>query len=473
MPNLLTAWTKLEDEFSVRQRLRASLLTWATEVLDPLGQKPARHHRLLIDALERVARGENDRLMVLMPPGSAKSTYTSVLFPAWWFTQFPQSSVIAVSHTHGLAENFSRRVRSLITSRKGQLGLELDKNDRAASHWRLMTGGDYFATGVRGAVTGRRADLIIIDDPIRSLAEAERSSDRDRMWQWYKSDLATRLKPNGRIILIMTRWHESDLGGTLLASSPDEWNVIRLPALAEANDPLGRAEGDPLWPEWEDKAALQRKRELVGERIWSSLFQQSPRQPTGSVFKVSALTIVDAVKLGSDDQMVRAWDLAATLPSDGSDPDWTVGVKLHRDAALRFTVVDVVRFRGGPRQVEEGILSTARLDGTNVVIGLPEDPGQAGRSQIAYLAGRLAGYRLIASRETGAKATRALPVASQLEAGNIALVRANWNHVFLEELRDFPTGRKDDQVDALVRAFTTIINLGSPTRQVNLPFFAR
>ena len=148
-------------------------------------------------------------------------------------------------------------------------------------------------------------------------------------------------------------------------------------------------------------------------------------------------------------------------------------MKLSRDSVGHFTVLDVVRLRGSPRQVEDTIVATARLDGTAVWIGLPEDPGQAGKSQVAYLAGRLAGYRVIASRETGAKLTRALPLASQIEANNVSIVRGHWNHAFIEELRDFPHGAKDDQVDALSRAFSTLIGAAEPIHAVTVPFLSR
>ncbi len=129
--------------------------------------------------------------------------------------------------------------------------------------------------------------------------------------------------------------------------------------------------------------------------------------------------------------------------------------------------------RGTPHEMEAAISEAARIDGTTVTIGLPEDPGQAGKHQASYLTGRLAGYRIATSRETGAKTTRAAPVASQVEARNFAIVRAEWNHAFLEELRDFPFGRKDDQVDALSRAFTMLTEAGAPARRISLPLLAR
>jgi predicted phage terminase large subunit-like protein len=411
--------------------------------------------------------------MVLMPPGSAKSTYASLLFPAWWFTQHPTSSVIATSHTTSLAEHFGRQVRELIREYSDQLGYQLQSGRQAAGHWETSERGQYFATGIRGPLIGRRADLVIIDDPVKSEAEADSNLLRDRVWNWYRFDLTTRLKPRARVVLIMTRWHMDDLAGRLLAQNATEWELIRLPALAEQDDPLERPPGAALWPEWEDEAALQRKRETIGERAWSALFQQSPRPAVGSLFKTDAIDILDGPPTHYKGPVVRGWDLAATAVLGGHDPDWTAGVKLARDDRGRFIVLDVVRMRGTPHQVEEAIGEAARVDGREVTIGLPQDPGQAGKHQAGYLARQLAGYRIDTSRETGSKLTRATPVASQVEAGNFAIVRANWNHALLEELRDFPFGGKDDQVDALSRAFTLLAENSQPTRLISLPVLTR
>jgi predicted phage terminase large subunit-like protein len=473
MPSSLSNWQRLEGESAQRQTIRSSLTEWAAVALAAAGQAPAAHHRLLIKELESLSHGETDRLMVLMPPGSAKSTYASVLFPAWWFTQHPRSSIIATSHTADLAEHFGRQVRNLVLEHGPRLGYELVPDKRSAGRWQTSCRGVYLAAGIRGPIIGHRADLAIIDDPIKSQAEADNPGFRDHVWGWYRSDLSTRLKPGARVLLIMTRWHEDDLGGRLLAQQRDQWRVLRLPALAEADDPLGRAPGAPLWPDWESAAELNRKRGSIGERAWSALFQQAPKPLEGGLFKVPRLEFVDAPPPPASGVVVRAWDLAATQASGGNDPDWTAGVKLLRDASGRYTVLDVSRLRGTPREVEAAIVAAARADGTNVTIGLPEDPGQAGKSQVSYLATLLTGYRITASRETGAKLTRAMPVASQIEAGNVALVRSAWTDAFLEELRDFPYGRKDDQVDALSRAFAMVTELGRPARRLNVPLLAR
>jgi len=404
-----------------------------------------------------------------MPPGSAKSTYVSVLFPAWWLHRRHGSAVIAACHTADLAEHFGRQVRHLVAEHAQILGYGLAANDRAAGRWSTTDGGTYFATGVRGPLTGRRADLVVIDDPIKSHAEADSAIYRDHTWNWFRSDLVTRLRPEARVVVVMTRWHPDDLGGRLLETD-DGWTVLRLPALAEADDPLGRAPGEALWPEWEDRAALERKRALMGGRIWSALFQQSPRRDEGALFPIGRIDVVEAaVEIPS----VRAWDLAATADEDGRDPDWTVGLKLGRELSGRFLVLDVVRLRGGPHEVEEAIVTTAHQDGRTVPIGLPQDPGQAGKHQAAWLTARLAGHRVTISPETGAKLTRALPVAAQAEAGHLRLVRGGWKRALLDELRDFPHGRKDDQVDALSRAFSMLTEAPPPMRRLRLPIMSR
>ncbi len=465
--------TSASYETALRTSVRSDLTCWASYAMSRSSQFPAAHHRLLLANLGRLSRGETDRLMVLMPPGSAKSTYASILFPAWWFIHHPRSSVIGASHTATLAAYFSRRVRDTVTQHASRLGYEISNSDRAAAHWTTTTGGEYYSAGTRGSFVGRRADLVVIDDPLRSQAEADSPSLRERIWGWYQSDLATRLKPNARIVLIMTRWHEDDLGGRLLARSESEWTVLRLPALAEAADPLGRMAGAPLWPEWEDLAELSRKRLTVGERAWSALFQQSPQPQTGRLFDPSRLRTIGQQAERAGTPTVRAWDLAATAATGDNDPDWTVGVKLARESVGTYSILDVVRLRGSPRQVEDAIVATAAADGPNVRIGLPEDPGQAGKSQIAYLVTRLSGYHVSASREAGGKAARAAPVASQMDAGNMGLVQAQWNHAFLDELKLFPFGRKDDQVDALARAFGMLTSLSQATRKLNVPLLVR
>ena len=435
--------------------------------MKPGGMEPAKHHLQILDALEGVSSGKTRQLMLLLPPGAAKSTYASRLFPAWWLARHPRSAVISACHTARLAEHFGRGVRGLLDEHSDWLGVKVAGDARAAGRFVTETGAEYFGVGVHGAVTGRRADLALIDDPIRSFAEAESFSAREHLWDWFRSELVTRMKPKGRIVLIMTRWHCDDLAGRLIEQGG--WTTLRLPALAEANDPMGRAMGAALWPEWEDVAAVEAKRAMLGERQFAALFQQAPQREGGQVFDPRLLRLVDCVPDGVG---VRAWDLACTADGSG-DPDWTVGVKLVRDARGTVFVDDVIRFRAVSGEVTERIRATAVMDGTNVAVGLPQDPGQAGKSQVMFLTQVLAGFRVVATPETGAKFVRAMPVASQVTSGTVAMRRAAWNGAFLDELASFPQGRKDDQVDALARAFAMLLDVSTPARFADLSFSAR
>jgi predicted phage terminase large subunit-like protein len=445
----------------VRRRCRESLLTWCEAALSVYGQEPQPHHRLLIRELEDIEAGRNDRLMVFMPPGSAKSTYASVLFPPWFLARRANRDVIGASHGADLAEDFSGRVVRTIKEHPGELGYGLLTESQKL--WRTSNGGVYRAAGAGGSITGRRADLFVIDDPIKGREDADSEVIREKVWAWYRAEVITRLKPGARIVLIQTRWHESDLGGRLLeemAAGADQWRVISLPAIAEAeDDPLGRAIGDPLWPEWEDLPALERKRMAVGAREWAALYQQRPAPLEGSLFKVGQIGVMDTAPAGGI--IARAWDLAATAQVGSRDPDWTAGVKLARLNDGRLVVLDVVRLRGGPDEVESTIVNTAAQDRHGVRVGLPQDPGQAGKQQVLYFTRRLMGFTIDSSPETGDKATRAAPVASQVNVGNLHIVKAPWNRAFLDELAAFPSGSHDDQVDALSRAFS-MVGLSAP-----------
>lgn len=255
------------------------------------GVKPARHHKLLIEALEEVENQQWDVLLVMMPPGSAKSTYGSVLFAGWYLGRHPERCVIAASHTQELADRFGRRVRNLYAGEEHQKifpGTGLSADSTAAGRWDTMHGGEYFAAGVGGSVTGRRADLAIIDDPVKSREDADSATVREKQWSWWRDDLMTRLKPGAAIVLIMTRWHEDDLAGRMLEdlkSTSQRVKIIKLAMEAGEDDPLGRAPGELLWPEWFTPQMVEAaKRE---PRTWTALYQQEPRPIGGGELQIS------------------------------------------------------------------------------------------------------------------------------------------------------------------------------------------
>jgi len=452
-----------------RVRCREDYLTWCTTIMAARDLAPAAHHRVIIDKVESVINGTGPkRLLINAPPGAAKSTYTSELLPVHLLNRFPRFNFIGASNTSMLAEDFSDRSLAIVDQHPELMRFRLRK--RSAPLWTTSTGGRYRAAGVGVAIAGNRADGALIDDPVRSREDADSETMRERVWNWYMSDLRTRLKPGAWVIVIMTRWHEDDLGGRLIERQPGLWDVLNIPAHAlgpDPNtgivppDPLGRAPGVGLWAddEYGYGAALQvikSEYEAAGAmRDWWALFMGRPTAGEGTVFKVNQLGYLDDAPKETSN-IVRAWDLAATKKLGTSNPDWTVGVKVMRTAQDGYVVLDVVRMRGGPEEVENCILATAKADGRKVQISIPQDPGQAGKAQVQGFGKKLAGYKVLSSPETGDKATRAAPAAAQVNLGNVSLVRASWNAPFREELAAFPSALHDDQVDAFSRGFSVV-----------------
>lgn len=264
---------------------------------------PAQHHQVIIEALEKVDRGEIKRLMILAPPGSAKSTYASVLFPAWQMGRHPTKDIICASQTQELADRFGRRARNLVASQthRDVFGNGLAKDQRAAGQWTTERGGEYFATGVQ-PFAGRRADGAITDDLIRGRKDADSFTVRNSAWEWVLGDLRPRLKPNAWWVYITTRWHEDDPAGRILpekwdghsgwvtARDGEKWYVLSLVAVVETaeeaeHDPLGREIGEIIWPEWFTPEMLAQEKRSQGPRNWNALYQQKPKPDEGAILK--------------------------------------------------------------------------------------------------------------------------------------------------------------------------------------------
>lgn len=274
-------------ELLARRAARSSFTGYCRYRLPP-DQQLALHHELITEALDMVERNVPgfDRVLIMMPPGSAKSTYGSCYFPEYFAGRNPQLSVIAGSHTSELAERFGRRVRNgIMTPEFAAIfpNVTLSDDNTAAGRWATNHGGEYTAVGVGGSVTGRRADLIVVDDPVRSREDADSERVRQKTWDWWVNDMMTRLKPGGRVVVIMTRWHEDDLAGRLLDQEPGRWKVIKLPMIAGDNDLLGREPGERLWKEWFTEEMVRQAQQ--DPRSWISLYQQEPRPIEGAEFK--------------------------------------------------------------------------------------------------------------------------------------------------------------------------------------------
>ena len=249
----------------------------------------ARHLDLLCSLLESVESNEINKLIITMPPRHGKSMTVTESFPSWFIGRNPERRVIEVSYGAELAQRFGRSNRQKLE----EFGLEIfdikvSHDNASATNWGIENhSGGMISAGVGGSITGQGADLLIIDDPIKNRQEAESQTYRENIWAEWKDTLSTRLHPGGRVVVIMTRWHEDDLVGRLLSQS-DTWGLINLPAVAEDDDILGRSEGQALWLEhgYDEQWARAKKAE-VGSRSWDSLFQGHPRPMEGSLFKSS------------------------------------------------------------------------------------------------------------------------------------------------------------------------------------------
>lgn len=430
-----------------RRTLRSDLLSWCEHALAAKGHKPAAHHRLLIKELAGVAAGTSDRLMVFMPPGSAKSTYTSDLFPPWYLAQGAGRSIIAASNTADLAQSFSRRVRGHVREHAGLLGYRLDRE--AEELWTTTNGGQYRAAGVGGVITGLRADLAVIDDPIRSREDADSELRRNRVWEWFQDDLTTRLRPGAGIVLVQTRWHEDDLAGRLLEREAGRWRVLSLPAIAESpNDPLARKPGDALWGDdaYGYGADLLRKRETAEARTWAALYQQRPAPAEGSLFQ-RAWLLREAPPDRARLRVYGASDYAVT--ADGGD--YTVHVVVGMDPSGRLHLLDLWR-----AQTDAGAWIEALCDliAKWKPLAWAEENGQIRAGVGPFLERRMRERQTFVSRRQfptrGDKAVRAQSIIGRMAVDGLRLrPDAPWIADLEAELLSFPAGKHDDQVDAL------------------------
>lgn len=424
---------------------------------------PARH-LALVEAACLAAIERHGRLILSVSVRHGKSEYASRWLPAWYLATHPDSRVILAGHEADFAAQHGRHARDILTEHGHRFGVAMSKRSDAANRWDLAQPhiGGMLTVGVGGSPIGRGADLLIVDDPIKSYADAMSPLVRQRVQEWWTGTMVSRIEPGGAVILIMARWHEDDLAGFLLAEQPDEWEVLRLPAVADDTaDPMGRAPGEPLWPERFPLAELERRRVETslkfGETVWLAQYQQRPTAPQGGMFPEAQWTFAPAVhEAWQPVRWCRGWDLAATERSG----DWTVGVLMGRSVAGQTIVADVRRGQWSSHQVREELVRAAKADPVGTRVEIPQDPGQAGKDQAQQLAALLAGHDVHFEPQSGSKEVRATGWAAQQQAGNVVLVASEgtvWVGPFVAEHAGFPRSTHDDQVDAAASAFNALV----------------
>lgn len=418
---------------------------------------PAKHHELLLAELSAVERGEVKNLMINMPPGSAKSSYASVLFPSYYMGRHPEELFLGTSAVSELAEHFSRRVRNVVGSKEFELlwGFGLSEDSTSASRWDNSRGGGYFSAGVGKAIPGRRADLALIDDPVPNREAADSERMRETAWQWYLNDFLPRLKPNARQIVVMTRWHEDDLGGRILEREAKNWRVVKLPMIAGNDDPLGRAPGERLWSEWFTDEMVERAQ--LDVRSWNALYQQNPVPDDGTYFKSDWFG--DYTEAPDGLMVYGASDYAVT---DGSG-DWTEHGIFGVDHNSNIYVLDW--WRG---QTASDVWIERQCDLINQ--WKPSQWfGEAGpirRAIEPFLMRRMQERQAYTWVEwlpsIAEKTARARPIQARASMGKIYLPKhASWKAEVLGQLLRFPSGKHDDAVDVfslIGRALENIIS---------------
>lgn len=408
--------------------------------------------------------GKKPMLVIQAPPQHGKSVQI-VDFIAWLAGKNPDCRTIYTSFSERLGVRANLKLQRLYDSALYQdifPNTQINQsNTVTVSGQRLRNReileyvgheGYFRNTTVGGAITGESLDLGVIDDPIKGRKEANSLTVRDGVWDWFTDDFFTRFSENAGLLAILTRWHVDDPIGRLI-DRVDGVQVKSYPAIAETDEPH-RQKGEALFPEHKSLEFLLQRKQAMPKGNWLALYQQRPTVEEGGLFKPDKLQIIHALPVGHI-QWVRGWDLASTA----DDGDYTAGAKLGRLPDGRFVIAHMVRGQYSADERDTILRNTAQADTCLTKISIPQDPGQAGKSQVLYLTKQLVGFNLKFSPETGDKVTRAEPFAAQVNVGNVLLLDdGTWNSkALIAELRDFPNGKHDDQVDALSRAFVELI----------------
>jgi predicted phage terminase large subunit-like protein len=425
----------------------------------------------ICEHLEAVSTGQIRRLLMNVPPGSMKSLLTGVFFPAWEWGPLGLAHMryLGTAHKEPLATRDNVKCRRLIQSRwyQDRWPIRLTGDQNAKTKFENVSTGFRESMSFTG-MTGSRGNRVLLDDP-HSVDDANSATVLAGDLVTFNEALPSRVADDdSAIVIIMQRLNERDVSARALELGyehlciPMRWETDREPPIKTTSigwsDPRTK-DGELMFPERFPEKHVVELETSLGSYAAAGQLQQRPAPRTGGMFQRRWFEIVEAAPAHL--YCARAWDLAGTVPAPGKDPDWTVGAKMGRCRDGFFWILDVNRSRESAHKVEKNIKNTASQDGKSCRIRLPEDPGQAGKSQAQTLIRKLAGYVVRAVKPTGSKEVRATPFSAQAEAGNVKVLKAAWNEDFFQELEVFPFAKHDDQVDAASDAFDELSNNSS------------
>lgn len=440
----------------------------------PVETTTAAHHRLIMECLDRVFRREIRNLMIFAPPGSAKSTYASVVYPTYAMGKRPGTRVILGSYASAIAWKQSRRARQIAKSDRYRPIFEasLVAGNQSVEEWALDNGSEYMAGGVLAGMTGNRATDLIIDDPVSGREDAESVALRKKTRESYEDDLSTRLVPGGSTIIIQTRWHQDDLSGGILpvdwsgesglmrCRDGQDWFVLRIPAIADsADDPLGRADGEPLWPEWFKSGHFDKFK--ANPRTWSALFQQQPTPDTGDYFRREWFDY-GWDRLPADLRVFGTSDFAVT-PGGGDFTEHGVW-GLDQDNTLY-----AIAWWSGQTASDVWIERMADLIVKHKPLCWVGEAGVIRRSVEPYMTTRLVHRQAMTRLEwlppIGDKSARQRGFQAMASMGKIRFPnRSDWHERVVSQLVQFPAGRYDDATDVCGLAANAIPLVGNARR---------
>ena len=453
-PQPRTALELLLAEIELRAAAEQHLADYARRVV---GVEPATHHQYICDELERgILNDEWDDCVICLPPGGAKSTYASHCLPAWFLGHFPDNNVILASHTATLAEKWSRRVRDTVASPEHTRVFEhstLSKDSTSVSKWSTSKNGEFLAAGVGMSILGFRADLAVLDDPVSGWEQAQSTTQLEKIHNWFKADLKSRLKPSAKIIVICQRTAAYDMAGYVMkeyAENPTRrLRTIVLPMLAGENDPLGRAPGERLWPTWytpEMVTDLQKD-----EFIWKTMWQQEPPSDAGSWITTEDIQHRPTPIITSETPVYGLTDLALSVNTGDYTVHFIVGVDPNGD----WDILEADRKRVDPEVTATRIISYCETysprewlidDDNTAKVMIPLVATKAQQLHVAVP------WKMLPMRGQD-KETRAAPLRGQFKRRKIYYpADAPFAHWLTKELLTFPNAvgsGVDDGIDAL------------------------
>ena len=414
---------------------------------------PGRHHGIMADAFERVANGTLKRLIINMPPRHTKSEFASYLFPAWFLGKFPEKKIIQTAHTAELATGFGRKVRNLVNSADYQsvFPIKLSSDSKAAGRWNTNKGGDYFAIGVGGAVTGKGADVLIIDDP-HSEQEAMQGNPLvyDRVYEWYSSGPRQRLQPGGAIIIVMTRWSKRDLTGQIIQNSikrdGDEWETIEFPALMPS--------GKPLWSEFWKQEELEAIKAEIPVSKWEAQYQQNPTSEEGAIIKREMWKIWEKDTPPPCEFVIQSWDTAfekSNRADYSACTTWGVFYKTDHEGfeVAHIILLDAYKARLEFPELKQKAMEMYREWEPDACIVEKKAAGAPLIYELRRMGIPLQEYTPSKGSD---KIARVNAISDLFASGFVWCPDTRWAEELMEECASFPNGEHDDLVDSTSQA---------------------